>query len=288
VLTWIPTPPKAVTLTNGSAIVCEGETVNIKLGTKPQYVKWYRNNTLIAGATDSVYRAATSGAYYAVMEDSIAPHQKVGPTNTTFSTSENNTTITHLLFDAFAGFTLDSISVDVTTAQNYTFTLRNRAGVTLGSRTRSLVTGINKVFLGFAVPKDFDYQLGVASANGLKTFNGTNYPYNTNGLVSIKTSSVGTAKYLGLFDWIVRAEGLGCFVTSDTVNVTVNPRPVTSLTGASSNPFQLCEGNRLLLKASTGTGYTYQWTRNDTIIPFATADTLAVANGIMVSFLVHW
>ncbi|MFN5575547.1 MAG: immunoglobulin domain-containing protein, partial [Bacteroidota bacterium] len=159
--------------------------------------------------------------------------------------------------------------------------MKNRAGVTLGSRTRSLVVGINKVYLGFAVPKDFDYQLGVASANGLKTFNGTSYPYTTNGLVSIKTSSLGTSKYLGLFDWIVRVDGLGCFVTTDTVNVVVNPRPITSLTnnGTAITSFQLCEGNRLLLKASTGTGYTYEWTKNGVSIPFATADTFAVKEG---------
>lgn len=55
---------------------------------------------------------------------------------------------------------------------------------------------------------------------------------------------------------------------SNPVVLTVYPLPVATITPSAN--FSFCQGDSITLNAGTGTGYTYQWTRNGSPIPGAT------------------
>jgi len=63
----------------------------------------------------------------------------------------------------------------------------------------------------------------------------------------------------------------GCSAAATPLAVTVNPLPTATITPATATA--ICAGNSIVLTASTGTGYTYQWKQNGNNISGATNNT---------------
>jgi hypothetical protein len=70
---------------------------------------------------------------------------------------------------------------------------------------------------------------------------------------------------------------------SNVVNATVNALPTSTFTMSSSS---ICEGSKVTLTASTGTGYTYQWLKNGVNIAGATSSTYSAGETGRYSVLV--
>jgi hypothetical protein len=71
-----------------------------------------------------------------------------------------------------------------------------------------------------------------------------------------------TATISGNYSVVVR-DGL-CTQFSNTLTVSVTPLPIPVITPA--GPTTVCAGESVILNANTGTGYVYNWKRNDTLV----------------------
>jgi endo-1,4-beta-D-glucanase Y len=99
---------------------------------------------------------------------------------------------------------------------------------------------------------------------------GTGYTYqwmNNGGAISGATSASYTATTTG--NYTVKVFSGSCTATSSSVSVNVSASPAASITASGSTTF--CSGGSVVLNASTGNGYSYQWKNNGTAIAGATS-----------------
>ena len=114
----------------------------------------------------------------------------------------------------------------------------------------------------------------------LRANTGTNYTYqwkkagvNIAGATQVNYTATASGVYS-----VVVTNAAGCPVTSAAVTVTVNNVPLATVAAAGTTTF--CAGKSVLLKAITGTGYTYQWKKNSINIPQeTTSNYTATATG---------
>lgn len=106
----------------------------------------------------------------------------------------------------------------------------------------------------------------------LETIEGNGYTYQwyrNNNVIPGATSSSYTATLSGNYTVSIT---LGTNnAVSDPVTVTVNSAPTATITPAGST--SICNGNSVTLNANTGSGLSYQWYKNDTLIINATSAT---------------
>jgi len=101
------------------------------------------------------------------------------------------------------------------------------------------------------------------------TGTGLSYQWRLNGTnISGATGVSYTANSSGSYTVVV-TNASGCSATSTTTVVTVNALPTATITPANTTTF--CQGGSVVLNANTGTGLTYQWRLNGTIITGATS-----------------
>ncbi|MFI5132318.1 MAG: M12 family metallo-peptidase, partial [Chitinophagales bacterium] len=87
--------------------------------------------------------------------------------------------------------------------------------------------------------------------------------YNNAVLINGATNPTYSATASGNYTVKVSA-GSSCEATSSAVAVTVNESPSANVTPATVTSF--CDGGSVILNASAGTGYSYQWYRNGSLI----------------------
>ncbi len=85
-------------------------------------------------------------------------------------------------------------------------------------------------------------------------------------------SAAGTATYT------VTPTATTCSGTPVAVVVTVNPKPSVTITP--SNPADICAGDSVLLSATTGSGYTYQWKEGTSVVGSNTSMYAAKSTGL--------
>jgi hypothetical protein len=102
------------------------------------------------------------------------------------------------------------------------------------------------------------------------TGTGLTYQWQSNG-VNINGAILPsyTASTSGNYSVIVT--NTSCSATSNTITVTVVEYPQASISPSGSTTF--CQGNSVLLSATTGSSYTYQWLKNGATINGATSQT---------------
>lgn len=100
--------------------------------------------------------------------------------------------------------------------------------------------------------------------------------YNDGVAISGSTNNMLTVTTTG--NYSVRVYQGSCESTSSPVSINVLALPVATITTTGSLSF--CNGNTVTLNANTGSGYTYQWLRNNSIINGATQPSyIAAASG---------
>ncbi len=100
------------------------------------------------------------------------------------------------------------------------------------------------------------------------TGSGLTYQWRKNSTaITNATGANYTANTSGAYTVIVTNSN-GCSAISAATNVTVNPKPAAILSAAGNTT--VCPGDSVVLNASTGSGYTYVWKKNQTTIAGAT------------------
>ncbi len=115
---------------------------------------------------------------------------------------------------------------------------------------------------------------------------GLTYQWYKNGtLMNSETNSTITVKQSGNFK-VKITNSNGCFDISPQINIVVNPKPLAAISAGGSTTF--CQGNNVLLYGNNGTGYSYQWHKNDTAITNAnSAFYSATQNGNYKVFITN-
>ncbi|KAA9340548.1 T9SS type A sorting domain-containing protein [Adhaeribacter soli] len=94
---------------------------------------------------------------------------------------------------------------------------------------------------------------------------GFTYAWETLGGAFLSSDSALTVNSPGTYV-VVKTSALGC-IASDTVTITVNPLPLAAL----GTDTAFCTGGNVMLNAPAGTGYSYRWFRNGTVLAGITA-----------------
>lgn len=97
-----------------------------------------------------------------------------------------------------------------------------------------------------------------------------------NGIITNATSNSIKIYNSGTYSVKATITGSGCFATSASTVIVVNPLPTAVLTA--NGPTTFCQNGSVLLSATTGTGYTYVWYKNGVIIPLQTSSSYSATS----------
>ncbi len=135
-----------------------------------------------------------------------------------------------IIFDAHRPFILESVKVYTDTEASRIIELTNAAGDVLASMEVLIPVGIHTIPLNFAVEPGTDLflgtntahnmaQLGYNSARLRRSDSGINFPYEVQGVVTLKESNFGADRYYYFYDWKLKEEDFDC--VSDRLAVPV-------------------------------------------------------------------
>lgn len=179
---------------------------------------------------------------------SVSVQQDADPYATYFSKSVDLTTTSQLFTMEFNATTTDAVSkLKFYVGNNSTCIVIDKVEMSEGNfqlEAQITTTGSTTVCEGSSVV--------------LNASTGTDYTYQWkrgNAVIDGATAASFTATQSGSYSVNVTANGQS--VTSDAVEVKVNPTPPATITAAGSTT--IVEGNRVVLNANAGTGLSYKW-----------------------------
>ncbi|KAK6022273.1 PKD domain protein, partial [Ostertagia ostertagi] len=284
--------PTATATATGPVNFCQGGSVilNANTGTGITY-QWLRNNTVIAGATTTSYTATTTGTYSVVVTNTatgckdtsrpaIAVTMSVQPA-TTLTASGNLTFCeggnVRLQAATGAGLTyqwrLGVANIPGATSASYTAAATGNYSVVVSNGTCSNTSGDIAVTVS-SLPLPVISSVGLPSfcqggSVTLNTATGVGYTYQWQlNTVDIPGATAAAYSATATGNYTVVVTNGACVATSAPFTVSVTPAPTALITPAGATAF--CQGGSVVLNASRGTGYTYQWTNTGVNIPGAT------------------
>ena len=262
----------------GPTTFCEGESVTLK-SDAVNGNRWYKDGVLVPDSIDATFVARDGGSYTVKTKVNtcesgasnamiVTKHPNSSPVISASSPSLCAGQPVALTTAAGTGniyqWKKDNINIPGATAHNhnasvagvYTVVVSNAAGcsatsagINLTPGSRPLVTIVaagattfcagNNVLLKATVGTGYGYQWRKTGVN-LIGATSSNYQANATGAYSVEVTNAG-----------------GCSTTSAIINVTVNPVP--SAIAVAGGPLTFCAGKNVLLRATLGAGYIYQW-----------------------------
>jgi hypothetical protein len=283
------TAPSNVLTVVGTLTFCEGGSVRLQAATGTGFTyAWYRNNVLITGATTASYTITTAGVYYAVITNGACatttatrtvvvnplPVAAVTPAGPTAFCNGGSVVLNA---NTGAGFTyqwrMNSGNITGATSPSYTATVSGDYSVVIsnGSCTNAssdITINVSTMPVPVITPVGpSSFCQGGSVVLDATTGAGYTYQWQLNGSdIAGATASAYSATLSGQYTVIITNGA--CVATSAPITVSVTPAPVADITPA--GPTSFCQGGEVLLNASRGTGYTYQWTKDGVAIPGAT------------------
>jgi hypothetical protein len=159
-----------------------------------------------------------------------------------------------------------SASITVSTAGSYTVQVANNAGCV----STSAATAVSVNTLPTAtITAAGSLSICAGSTVNLTASTGAAYLW-SNGATTATIAASNAGNYS-----VQVTNAAGCISTSAVSSVVVNALPTPSISSVGSTT--LCQGASVTLTTANGTGLTYQWKNNGTIVPGATAASF-VAN----------
>ena len=164
-----------------------------------------------------------------------------------------------IVFDCFSPFTLHTVKVYTDTEGPRVIELQDAGGNVLQSRTVDIPSGEHLVELGFEVLPGTDLFLTTNTAHNDSTYGyasprlqrssaGVAYPYVVEGVVALKTSSLGSDRYYYFYDWRIQEPSLECVSERIAVGVqVVSSREAATAAGVLRVAPNPTEGAALLL-----------------------------------------
>lgn len=221
-------------------------------------------------ATPHIDSVTASGAIAFCLPDSVTLTMHVDTANNVVYSWENAN-------DVISGATDSTYTASVTGAY------RAIATNSLGCSDTAIgvsVTALEMPVSSITVTTDTVFCQGNSVILHGHPTSGVTYQWFQNGAIApgISTGVSYTATDAGLYTLQVTNGGL-CSDSSGHINVIVDTLPLATITYATADTF--CQGDTLVMSASTGTGYTYKWQKNNVnITPAATTATYkATATG---------
>jgi hypothetical protein len=107
-------------------------------------------------------------------------------------------------------------------------------------------------------------------------------------IVNSVASGISTPSYIStqaVNIKVVCTSAAGCKSSSNSIQTTLNPKPIVNATA--NGPTSFCIGSSVTLQAQAIAGYTYQWFDNNMAIAGATAPTLIVSNSGSYSYVAY-
>ena len=296
--------PVATITPNGPLTFCSGKNVILRASTGTGYAyQWKRGGTNIAGANGFTYTATTTGTYSVIVTNvsgcvvtsaattvvvNPLPFATITPAGPLSFCSGQNVLIKANTGTAYT-YQWKKAGIDITengTGANYTASasgayaveVTNSYGCSVTSASSTVtVNNVPLASIAAAGPTTFCPGKSVL----LKATSGTGYSYKwkRSGVVlSGQTLSTYVAEVTGVYSAEVTNSN-GCSTNSEGISVTVTSVPPASI--AAAGPTTFCDGKSVLLKATVGTGFTYQWKKDANNIPGQTSSTLtANATGL--------
>lgn len=299
-ITVVTRPVAAITPT-GPTTFCQGGSVqlNANPGTGLTFV-WLRNGLVIPGATTAGIQAVLGGDYRVIVSagscsDTSAittivvnpsPNAQISPAGPTTFCSGGSVLLNATTGTAFNySWLLNGALVSGATSATFTATLAGSYRVLISNSSGCFDTSAAVTVVVNNLPVATITAAGPTSfcPGGSVTLNantgtGLSYVWQRNSITvgGANTASI-QATLAGDYRVIVTATG-GCADTSALTTVSLLSAPLAQITAA--GPTTFCAGDSVLLNANTGTGLTYSWLRNDTVIAGETnANLIARSSG---------
>lgn len=173
-------------------------------------LKWYNSpvsTTVINTGPNFTTPLLTNTTTYYVEDFIAAPSQILGKTDNSggggYLSAEQ-----YLEFDVYQSMFLQSVKVYAQTSGVRTIEITDNNGVVINSKTTNITAGTRTVLLLFNIPPGNNYRLRLSSTSSVldlyRNNASVNYPYNLNGLASIKNSSAGSSYYYYFYNWVVK------------------------------------------------------------------------------------
>jgi hypothetical protein len=281
-----PLPTATITAAAATSI-CQGTTValNANTGTGLSYV-WNLNGTAITpAATAASYNAGIAGSYTVTVTNTATGCFLTSPATAVTVNALPSVVVSSVgNLNMCQGSTV-TLSVPTATGQTYQWKLNgvnivaatsasyvaNAAGtytvLVTNTATTCNATSANVVVTVSAVP--IATITPVASTTACQgdtvwlnanTGTGLSYQWNLNGTpIAGAINATYPALAAGTYTTTV-TNGAGCSTTSSQVNVTINPRPLSSI--SYTTPVTFCQGGAVVLTAVSSSGVRYQWNNN--------------------------
>ena len=281
---------------NGSTTVCSGNTVELVATNNAAYLyQWQNNGVNIAGATSYNYFASGSGNYTCAITIAgssatsnavavtvnTAPPAAVAPAGPIVLCAGSTA---GLSANVGAGLTYqwqnNNINIGGATAANYTASssgsyrciVSQNGCPTTSAQVSVTVNPLPTASISAASSTTF-FSGGSVVLNAAIGSSYT-YQWQNNGVnISGATAASYTATAQGNYTCLVTRNG--CQALSNVLAVTVTPSSGIVVTAQSATTF--CAGGSVVLEATNGTGYTYQWVRNGVSLSGATNRTYTAA-----------
>ena len=281
--------PQAAIAAAGPTSLCRGKSVLLKatLGSGYSY-QWRKSGAIIAGASSSTYNADATGIFTVKVTNA----EGCSSTSPAINVVANPVPVATAV--AGGGLTFcagGNVLLRATQGSGYTYQWKKN-GIKLEGQTSSNFTAISSGIYSVEVSNAYGCSatsssfkvtvnaipVATITPNGPLTFcsgknvilranTGTGYTYQwKRGGTNIAGANgfTYTATSTGTYSVII-TNASGCFITSTASTVVVNPLPAASVTPAGS--LSICSGKNVLLKANTGTAYSYQWKKAGINIP---------------------
>ncbi len=255
---------------------------------------WYDSpsggNLLAIGNATSIAQKPASGTVYSSLNEFSG---NVGPaTKSVYSGGGYNQFTPAITVHADIPVVLESARLYIGNSGKITFSVVNASGSTVSSVTLDVTATRNPAAagsstddasdngavypLGLSIPTAGDYQIQISYSNGATIYRNLSsstkpYPFSLSNVFSITGNGAGSAAntyYYYFYDLKVKASGCA----SPRVAVAVTTGTVTSPARITAGDSAVvCQNGTLTLQANTGTGFTYQWYKENQTISGATS-----------------
>lgn len=287
----IGTQPTVGITAAGNTSFCSGGSVvlNATTGSGSSYV-WYRNGAAISGATAASYTATQAGSY--TVQRTVSGCSAISSALTVAVTAGPTVSISAAGPTSFC--TGGSVVLNATTGSGSSY-VWFRNGTVIGGATSSSYTAtqagsytVQRSVSGCSAtsgPVIISVGEGASTViqpGGATTFaqggsvalyatwsSGSSFVWYRNGTAITGSTFSNTITVSEGGSYTVVRTINGCSSTSPALNVVVTGS--TALTVTANGPTTFCSGSSVVLSASTVSGATYQWRRNNTNIAGATA-----------------